>query len=101
STSGRRPELLRLPRRPTGKSAMLAPELYDRIGTGYREYRRSDPRIMAAIATALSDRQTVLNVGAGTGSYEPMDRYVVAVEPSETMIRQRRADTAPVVRASA
>ena len=80
---------------------MLAPELYDRIGTGYREYRRSDPRIMAAIATALSGCQTVLNVGAGTGSYEPMDRYVVAVEPSETMIRQRRADTAPVVRASA
>ena len=80
---------------------MLAPELYDRIGTGYREYRRSDPRIMAAIVTALSDCQTVLNVGAGTGSYEPMERYVVAVEPSETMIRQRRADGAPVVRASA
>jgi SAM-dependent methyltransferase len=75
--------------------------LYDRIGKGYRDYRRADPHIMAAIVDVLSDCETVLNVGAGTGSYEPNDRQVVAVEPSETMIRQRRADGAPVVRACA
>jgi SAM-dependent methyltransferase len=80
---------------------MLAPELYDRIGIGYRDYRQADPRIMAAIMGALSDCQIILNVGAGTGSYEPTDRSVVAVEPSETMIRQRQADGVPVVRASA
>jgi SAM-dependent methyltransferase len=80
---------------------MVAPQLYDSIGIGYRDYRRADPRIMAAVMGTLGDCQTVLNVGAGTGSYEPMGRYVVAVEPSETMIRQRRADAAPVVRASA
>jgi SAM-dependent methyltransferase len=80
---------------------MLAPELYDRIGIGYRDYRQADPRIMAAIMGALGGCQTILNVGAGAGSYEPTDRYVVAVEPSQTMIRQRQANGAPVVRASA
>jgi hypothetical protein len=73
--------------------------LYDRIGAGYRDHRKADPRIFATIMGVLGDCQSVLNVGAGTGSYEPNDRHVVAVEPSETMIRQRRADAAPVVRA--
>jgi len=76
-------------------------ELYDEIGETYGEYRRADPRIAAHIATALGDARTIVNIGAGTGSYEPKDRNVVAVEPSEIMIRQRASDTAPVVRASA
>lgn len=74
---------------------------YDRIGLGYREHRRGDPRIAARIETTLGNARTVLNVGAGTGSYEPADRDVVAVEPSLEMIAQRPADAAPVVQASA
>ena len=71
--------------------------VYDRIGLGYAERRRPDPRIAARIEAALGDATTVVNVGAGTGSYEPADRRVVAVEPSIEMIRQRRPDAAPVV----
>jgi SAM-dependent methyltransferase len=74
---------------------------YDRIGVGYRDIRRSDPRIAARIEAALGDARTVLNVGAGTGSYEPADREVTAVEPSEVMIAQRPAGSAPVVQARA
>ena len=73
---------------------------YDRIGCGYAGLRRPDPRIEAQLAAALGDARTVVNVGAGTGSYEPPDRHVVAVEPSLVMIRQRIAQT-PVVRAVA
>ena len=76
-------------------------ELYDEIGGGYQTYRRPDPRIARTIARALGDADTVLNVGAGAGSYEPTDRRVVAVEPSLAMIRQRGAGNAPVVQASA
>lgn len=76
-------------------------QLYDEIGVGYEMYRRPDARIAAAIMRALGELAPVVNVGAGTGSYEPDDRPVVAVEPSLTMIRQRRGHTAPVVRASA
>jgi SAM-dependent methyltransferase len=75
--------------------------LYDRIGEGYTTTRRADPRIAARIEAALGDARTVLNVGAGTGNYEPPDREVTAVEPSETMIAQRPAGSAPVVRATA
>lgn len=74
---------------------------YDRIGVGYCKYRHPDQRIAAAIAGALGDAELVVNVGAGTGSYEPQDRRVVAVEPSAEMIRQRAEGTAPVVQASA
>jgi SAM-dependent methyltransferase len=74
---------------------------YDAIGVGYARTRRADPRIAARIARALGDAASVLNVGAGTGSYEPRDRRVVAVEPSTTMIRQRPAGSAPAVRAAA
>jgi SAM-dependent methyltransferase len=63
--------------------------------------RREDPRIAAAIGEALGDARTVVNVGAGAGSYEPHDREVVAVEPSETMIAQRPPGSAQVVRATA
>ncbi|HSE05545.1 MAG TPA: class I SAM-dependent methyltransferase, partial [Methylomirabilota bacterium] len=76
-------------------------QLYDRIGVGYRTLRRPDPRIAAAIADALGPAASVLNVGAGAGSYEPAGRPVVAVEPSREMIRQRPARAAPVVQASA
>jgi SAM-dependent methyltransferase len=79
----------------------LSPQLYDEIGAGYGAYRRPDPRIAAAIDLALDDAGTVLNVGAGAGSYEPADRKVVAVEPSLLMIRQRGAGSAPVAQASA
>ncbi len=75
--------------------------IYDAIGDGYARRRRPDPRIARAIEGALGDARTVLNVGAGTGSYEPRDRDVQAVEPSETMIAQRAIDAAPCVRASA
>jgi SAM-dependent methyltransferase len=82
------------------------PELYDRIGEGYRLYRRPDPRIADAIAQALGPARTVVNVGAGPGSYEPAGRAVVAVEPSAVMIRQRprsqgSAGSPRVVQASA
>ena len=77
------------------------PQLYDTIGPGYRNYRRPEPRLAAAIWRALGQADTVVNVGAGAGSYEPTDRFVVAVEPSMTMIHQRRSGSAPVVQASA
>ena len=64
---------------------MLRTQLYDEIGGNYRAYRRPDPRIAAAILEALGSAGTVVNVGAGAGSYEPVDRHVVAVEPSLTM----------------
>jgi SAM-dependent methyltransferase len=72
--------------------------VYDKAGASYALTRRPDPRIAARILAALDDSRSVVNVGAGTGSYEPRDRLVVAVEPSATMIRQRPADAAPVVR---
>jgi SAM-dependent methyltransferase len=75
--------------------------LYDRIGGTYASTRRPDPRIATAIMRGLGDARTVVNVGAGTGAYEPADRAVLAVEPSWRMIRQRRAGAARVVEASA
>ena len=74
---------------------------YDVIGTGYTRTRRADPRIAARIHGPLGAARTVVNVGAGAGSYEPTDRRVVAVEPSAAMIRQRPANAAPVLRGSA
>ena len=62
---------------------------YGSIGTGYARFRQPDPRIAALIARALGDARTVLNVGAGAGSYEPTDRAVTAVEPSASMRAQR------------
>jgi hypothetical protein len=59
-------------------------------GADYRSMRRTDPRIAAYVHNALGDAKTVLNVGAGAGSYEPEDRYVVAVEPSRAMRARRR-----------
>src|SRR5680860_1764460 len=76
--------------------AMKAPA-YDRMGLGYSDVRCPDPRIEAAIWAALGDAQSVLNVGAGSGSYEPRDREVVAVEPSPVMIEQRPPEAAPAI----
>ncbi|GJL86680.1 MAG: hypothetical protein DHS20C03_03890 [Minwuia thermotolerans] len=74
------------------------PTAYDTIGINYANLRQPDPRIEAANGAALGDAVTVLNVGAGTGSYEPADRTVTALEPSIEMIRQRPAGAAPVIR---
>jgi SAM-dependent methyltransferase len=74
---------------------------YDVIGRSYAATRATDPRIAAAIWDALGDARTVVNVGAGTGSYEPPDRDVTAVEPSAVMIAQRPPDAAPAVQAPA
>jgi SAM-dependent methyltransferase len=70
---------------------------YARYGIGYAGHRRADPRIAARILEALGTAPTVLNVGAGTGSYEPDDRAVVSVEPSEAMIAQRPTTSRRVV----
>ena len=75
--------------------------LYDSIGVSYAGTRGTDPRIAAQIWAALGDAVTVLNVGAGTGSYEPPDRQVLAVEPSAVMRSQRPRDAAPCVAAVA
>jgi SAM-dependent methyltransferase len=74
---------------------------YELIGSGYTATRRPDPRIEEAIWAALGDAETVLNVGAGAGAYEPPDREVLAIEPSETMIAQRPPGAAPARRAGA
>jgi SAM-dependent methyltransferase len=71
---------------------------YERIGHGYATARREDPRIAAHVRAALEPARTVLNVGAGTGNYEPPDLDVVAVEPSVVMIGQRQGRPAPAVR---
>lgn len=75
--------------------------LYDTIGLNYAELRKPDARIARQIHAALGDARTVLNVGAGTGSYEPEDREVTAVEPSAEMIAQRKPGKAKVVQAGA
>jgi DNA-binding transcriptional MerR regulator len=92
----------------TGKRTMpedqLTPfgaRLYDIIGSAYPPGRRTDPRIAARVWNALGDARTVLNVGAGTGSYEPPDRDVTAVEPSAVMRALRPADAAPCLAAAA
>src|SRR5579864_4782426 len=76
-------------------------QLYDTIGISYTVTRRTDPRIAAQVWAALGDARTVLNVGAGTGSYEPPDRDVTAVEPSAVMRAQRPAVAARCVAGAA
>jgi hypothetical protein len=80
---------------------MASSPLYDTIGATYTLTRRTEPRIAAQVWAALGDAQTVLNVGAGTGSYEPAGRDVTAVEPSAVMRAQRPAGAAPCVAAFA
>ncbi|MFC5501894.1 class I SAM-dependent methyltransferase [Lysinimonas soli] len=74
---------------------------YGRIGQGYAAIRRPDPRIEDRVLLALGDAETVLNVGAGAGSYEPRDRRVTAVEPSASMRAERPADRVPAIDATA
>jgi SAM-dependent methyltransferase len=80
---------------------MSSAQLYDTIGATYTVTRCTEPRIAAQIWGALGDARTILNVGAGTGSYEPPDRHVTAVEPSALMRAQRPAGVAPCVAAAA
>jgi SAM-dependent methyltransferase len=87
------------PPRAEGAAGMAA--RYDRIGRTYTATRGTDPRIAARIWDALGDARTVVNVGAGTGSYEPPDRDITAAEPSAVMIAQRPPGAAPAVQASA
>jgi ubiquinone/menaquinone biosynthesis C-methylase UbiE len=70
---------------------------YDRVGLNYAEHRRADPRIAERIWAALGEASSVVNVGAGSGSYEPDDRKVIAVEPSPVMIGQRPAGATPAI----
>ncbi|MFE9534534.1 MerR family transcriptional regulator [Streptomyces sp. NPDC006691] len=86
---------------PEKQLEVLGPRLYDEIGGAYTAARQTDPRIAARIWEALGDARTVLNVGAGTGSYEPTDRVVTAVEPSAVMRGRRPAGSAPCVAATA
>ncbi|MFE1011042.1 methyltransferase domain-containing protein [Streptomyces sp. NPDC058794] len=86
---------------PEEQLKMLGAQLYDSIGSAYPATRRTEPRIAAKVWDALADARTVLNVGAGTGSYEPTGRDVIAVEPSAVMRAQRPADAAPCIAAAA
>ena len=70
---------------------------YDRIGDGYAQYRREDPSLRSKIHAALGDAQSVVNVGAGAGSYEPTDRQIIAIEPSDVMALQRRFPHPPAI----
>jgi SAM-dependent methyltransferase len=82
-------------------SARSGDALYDTIGRDYTRRRRPDPRIATYLTTSLGDAESVLNVGAGAGSYEPAGRTVVAVDPSAVMLAQRPPGAAPAVRARA
>lgn len=81
--------------------SLILTQLYDEIGIGYRDYRRPDSRIYTTILRSLGEARTIVNVGAGIGSYEPVSRSVVAVEPSLAMIRDRQPESAPVVQGTA
>lgn len=86
---------------PAGMTSLSDRPRYDDIGVGYARTRREDPRFRALIDAALGDARTVVNVGAGAGSYEPQDRHVIAIEPSDVMAAQRPLELAPAVRAGA
>lgn len=86
---------------PEEQLKVFGAQLYDTIGSAYPATRRTEPRIAAKVWDALGDARTILNVGAGTGSYEPADRVVTAVEPSAVMRAQRPAGAAPCVAAAA
>jgi hypothetical protein len=77
----------------------LSEARYNAIGAGYTRLRREDPRFAERIHRALGDAPSVVNVGAGAGSYEPSDPYVLAIEPSDVMVAQRQSGLAPAIRA--
>lgn len=74
---------------------------HNHLGPSYAAHRRADPRIEALVQGALGSAETIANIGAGAGSYEPNNREVIALERSHVMIRLRPSDTAPVVYGSA
>lgn len=74
---------------------------YGQIGRTYASYRQPEPAIARQILDALADAETILNVGAGAGSYEPSGRKVVAVEPSAAMRAQRPPHLSVAVDATA
>jgi SAM-dependent methyltransferase len=74
---------------------------YDELGVNYTDFRRADPRIEARVWAALGDARSIVNVGAGSGSYEPPDREVIAVEPSSLMIAKRPEGAAPALQGTA
>src|SRR6185437_5638780 len=74
---------------------------YERRGRNYATVRQPDPRIEAQIHAALGDARTMVNVGAGAGSYEPRDRHLIAIEPSASMRAQRGPDRVPAIDAVA
>jgi SAM-dependent methyltransferase len=80
---------------------MTSSATYDEIGWGYARHRMPDPRLSEQIHRALGRARTVLNVGAGAGSYEPADRTTVALEPSAVMLSQRPPGAAPAVQGRA
>ena len=80
---------------------MTTSPVYDTIGRHYTAHRRADPRWESIVAQHVAGAARVVNVGAGTGSYEPTDRWVLAVEPSATMRAQRSAGAAPAICAHA
>src|ERR1700681_2748687 len=71
---------------------------YAAHGQGYAQQRQTDPRISAWVREAIGPAHTILNVGAGSGSYEPLDRHVIAIEPSAAMRAQRPRHLAPAIR---
>lgn len=84
-----------------GRMTVTTHPRYDSIGEGYSKTRREEPCFQDRIRAALGDARSVVNVGAGAGSYEPRDRYVVAIEPSDIMAAQRPRALAPAIRAAA
>jgi SAM-dependent methyltransferase len=89
------------PSAPATSLRLIDRVLYDQIGVSYAETRRADPRIARAIRAALGEAASVVNIGAGSGSYEPTDVPVVPVEPSEAMSRQRPPSLPAAVRGTA
>lgn len=85
----------------SGVRRLFTAVLYDTIGIGYSARRQSDPRIAGALGLALHGLDSIANIGAGTGSYEPVNKTAVAVEPSMEMIRQRLPGSAPAIQAAA
>lgn len=80
---------------------MTSDSRYDTIGHGYAQTRQEERVIRDHLHAALGDARTVVNVGAGAGSYEPRDRHVVAIEPSDVMAAQRPTELAPAICAEA
>jgi len=86
---------------PAPRDGLVMNALYDTIGLNYADLRKPEPQIAQHIETALGDAETVLNVGAGAGSYEPAGRSITAIEPSGEMIKQRRLSAATVLQGRA